>query len=105
MTILWSHVHTTSHVQGLYPTNYGWEVDSSLLQPAWFEGPAIPDSLFHSDEDANIESDRDSDQTAILSQSEETVNEIDDLHDRNDYDLCEDEPWNKDSDSDTEEME
>ena len=69
MTILWSHVHTSSHDQGLYPTNYGWEVDSGLLQPTWFDGPAVPDSLFHSDEDANIESDRDSDQTEILSQS------------------------------------
>ena len=31
--------------------------------------------------------------------------ETDDLDERNDYDLCEDESWSEDSDTDTEEME
>ena len=105
MAVLWSNANTTSPDQGLCPTDYGWEVDSGLLQPIWFDGPAVPDSLFCSDGDANIESDSDSDQATIPSQSGETVMETDDLDEQSDYDLCEDEPWSEDSDSDTEEME
>ncbi|XP_068240150.1 uncharacterized protein [Palaemon carinicauda] len=95
VTVLWSHANTKSPDQGLCAIDYGWAVDGDLLQPTWFDGPAVPDSLFANDSDKDQE---------ILSQSEETVMETDNLDELSDYDQCEDEPWSEDSDSDTEEM-
>ena len=68
MTGLWSHAHTTSTDKCVCPTNYGWEIDYGLLQPSWFDGPEVTDSLFHSDGDANIENDSDINQTDSNSQ-------------------------------------
>ncbi|MPC70324.1 hypothetical protein E2C01_064568 [Portunus trituberculatus] len=95
VTVLWSHANTASPDQGLCATDYGWAVDGDLLQPTWFDGPAVPDSIFPNGSDK--------DQT-ILTQSEETVMEMDTLDELSDYDQCDDEPWSEDSDSDTEEI-
>ena len=97
--------NTSSPDQVLCPTDYGWEVDGGLLQPTWFDGPAVPDALFSCDDGVNIESDSDSKKTTIPTQSGEIVKETDDLDEQGDYDLCEDEPWSEDSDSDIEEIE
>lgn len=47
---------------GLSPIDYGWCVNDNLLKPTWFEGPAIPDSLFTNgiDNAENIEMEDDS---------------------------------------------
>ena len=42
----WVNAGTASPGDGLLPTDYGWSVIDNLLKPTWFEGPAIPDSLF-----------------------------------------------------------
>lgn len=95
VTVLWRHANTKSPDQGLCATDYGWAVDGDFLQPTWFDGPAVPASVFANDSDK--------DQT-IFSQSEETVMETDNLDELSGYDQCEDEPWSEDSNSDTEEM-
>ena len=105
MTVLWSHANTSSPDQDLCPTDYGWEVDGGLLQPTWFDVIAGPDALFCSDDGVNIESYIDSEKATITTQSGDIVMETDDLDELVDYDLCEDEPWSEDSDSDIEEIE
>ena len=42
----WVNAGTASPGDRLLPTDYGWSVIDNLLKPTWFEGPAIPDSLF-----------------------------------------------------------
>lgn len=113
VTVLWSHANTASPDQGLSPTDYGWSVKSDLLQPTWFDGLPAPDSLFssHADGgDVNIDNgdDSDSDETIILSRSEENDMETDDLDELSDHamsNMSDDEPWSEESDSDVEEME
>ncbi|XP_033097629.1 uncharacterized protein LOC117101706 [Anneissia japonica] len=46
ITVLWTRAVTSSPSDSLSPTDYGWSVNENLLKPIWFEGPAIPDSLF-----------------------------------------------------------
>ena len=105
MTVLWSQANTSLPDQDLCPTDYGWEVDGSLLQPTWFDGTAVPDALFCSDDGVNIESYSDSEKATIPIQSGDIVMETDDLDELVDYNLCEDEPWSEDLDSDTKEIE
>ena len=105
MTVLWSHANTSSPDQGLCPTDYGWEVDGGLLQPTWFDGPAVPDALFCGDDGVNIGSYIGSEKATIPTRSGGIVMETDDLDEQVDYDLCEDEPWSEDSDSHTEVIE
>jgi len=38
----------------LLPTDYGWVAMEELLQPNWFDGPAIPHDLFR-DEVGNLD--------------------------------------------------
>ncbi|XP_048869412.1 uncharacterized protein LOC125741923 isoform X1 [Brienomyrus brachyistius] len=45
VTVLWSHANTASPDQGLSPTDYGWCCKEGLLQPTWFDGPSVLDSL------------------------------------------------------------
>ena len=98
VTILWSHADTSLPSQGLDPTDYGWCRKENLLQPKWFDGPSVPDTLFSTNangEDVNEENVDDSD-------SDETID------DRGQYDMSniyEDDQWSEDSDSDIEEME
>ena len=50
VTALWTHARTAPG-EGLLPTDCGWYVNDGLLKPTWFEGSAIPDSLFPNDND------------------------------------------------------
>lgn len=83
------------------------------MQPKWFDGPSVPDALFSTyanGEDVNVENadDSDSDETIIVSLSDENEMETDDFDDVGDYDMSdifEDEQWSEDSDSDVEGME
>ena len=63
VTVLWTPAITAFPEQGLSPTNYGWHVDNNILKPTWFEGPAIPNSLFTNDDEnlEEMEEDLDSD--------------------------------------------
>ena len=83
VTLLWSHAHTAFPAQGLSPTDYGWSIKRDLLLPTWFDGPSVPDSLFSSHVDVDIEEE--------LEASDLSLSEISD-HD----------PWSEDSDSDCE---
>lgn len=108
VALLWSHAHTASPDQGLSSTDYGWSIKGGLLQPVWFDGPPVPDSLFSSHvdgRDVNID-DSDSDETIILNQSGENeveTSDIDELSDHGLSDISDHEPWSEDSDSDAEE--
>ena len=102
VTVLWSHANTSSPDQDLCPTDYGWEVDGGLLQPAWFDGTAVPDALFCSDDGVNIESYSGNEKATIPTQSGEVAIETDDLDKQGDYDWCEYEL--RSEDSDTQEM-
>ena len=56
VTILWTHTRTASSTNGIDPTDYGWNMNGSTLEPIWFVGPAIPDNLFEQeDTQADIE--------------------------------------------------
>lgn len=64
VTTLWTNADTAAPGEGLSPTDYGWSVIDNLLKPTWFDGPAIPDSLFTNDsepEDMEIEDESDYD--------------------------------------------
>ena len=52
--IIWSRAVTPLPGDGLSPIEYGWHVKDNLLQPFWFEGTAVPHSLF-STENENME--------------------------------------------------
>jgi len=92
VTALWTRAMTASPGDGLSPTNYGWSVSDNLLKPTWYEGPAIPDSLFMNDsnyaENMEFESDSESDLEV------ETINEL--------VSDSDGEAWSEDSDSEKE---
>lgn len=101
--------------QGLSPTDYGWCYKNNLLQPTWFDGPSVPNSLFSmkvhlsngngQNATTGNANDSDSDDTIVLGQSEENTMERDDFDEFDLSNLCDDEPWTEeDSDSDGEEM-
>ena len=106
VTVLWRNANTVSPDQGLSPTDFGWSVKGSLLQPTWFDEPSAPDSMFFCH--ANVESDdgSDNDELMVHSRSKENATQIDDFdeHSDHDIDMSEDEPWSEDSDSDIEEV-
>jgi len=85
------------------------------LQPTWFDGPSVPNSLFSmkvhlsngngQNATTGNANDSDSDDTIVLGQSEENTMERDDFDEFDLSNLCDDEPWTEeDSDSDGEEM-
>ena len=61
VTAMWTRAVTNCPADDLSPTDYGWYVDNTLLKPTWFEGPAIPDSLFTENSTQDMESEDDSD--------------------------------------------
>ena len=100
VAVKWTNADTASPDQGLSPTDYGWSTDGNLLKPTWFDGPAVPDSLFASKDSENAEGDSDSDEKDVEDF------ETSDLEELSDYNLFDDEPWSEDSDgSDLEETE
>lgn len=79
--------------EGLSPTDYGWSMKDNLLKPMWFEGPAIPTSLFtdgsNNAEDIEIASDSACGSEEVT--AEDYVSDSDG------------EPWCEESDSEEEE--
>ena len=92
VTALWTHAMTASPGDGLSPTDYGWSASDNLLKPIWYEGPAIPDTLFtngsNNTEDMDVEGD---------SETESEVESISGLVSDSDG-----EAWSEDSDSEKE---
>lgn len=81
VTIIWLNASSACPAEGLSPTDYRWIVNDKLLQPNWFDGPAIPDSLF-TDETEDV--------------TEENVVSGDEPD--SDAESSDDEPWSEDSD-------
>ena len=95
---LWTHAVTASPGDGLSPTDYGWCVKDNLLKPTWFEGPAIPDTLFtdgSNDEDLEVEDMEVDDGDSDSELDEETVDGL--------VSTADGEAWSEDSDSEEEE--
>lgn len=96
---LWSQANEASPGSGLRPTDYGWNFKDNILQPAWFEGPAVPSSLFKTPDDADsMEGESDGDET-IITGSDDMES---DQENPDELIESEDEPWSEDSDSDEE---
>lgn len=74
VTILWNHINFACPDQGLSPTDYGWSANGNLLQPVWFDGPALPDALFtDNNKDDSNDACSDSDETTIVDSTEEVT--------------------------------
>jgi len=59
--------------------DYGWAVMEGLLQPNWFDGPAIPHNLFREEEFGNLAT-------------------TDKLHEPSETESSDEEEWSEDSD-------
>ncbi|KAK3883498.1 hypothetical protein Pcinc_012197 [Petrolisthes cinctipes] len=105
VSILWNHANLACPDQGLSNTDYGWSANGNLLQPVWFDGPALPDALF-TDRDNNKDDSNDacsdSDETTIVESTEDVDSDADDhiYHEPSD-----DEAWSEDSDTDSQDVE
>ncbi|KAK4302617.1 hypothetical protein Pmani_025307 [Petrolisthes manimaculis] len=81
--------------------DYGWSANGNLLQPVWFDAPALPDALF-TDQDNNKNDSNDacsdSDETTIVESTEDVDDHI--YHEPSD-----DESWNENSDPDSQDVE
>lgn len=102
--MLWSHAGRPNPGNGLSPTEYGWCIKDDNLQPVWFKGQALPDSLFRKRTETTVVSDSDEEKTIIGDDND--LQSVDDLGDF-DHDLdalydTDDEPWSGDSDSELE---
>lgn len=90
--MFWTHAWSAYPGDGLLPTDYGWCLKDGILQPKWFNGPAIPASLFS---DEFMEPDYESNDTIIINNDsnpeEESPDELSEL---------DDEPWTEDINSD-----
>jgi hypothetical protein len=59
--MMWMSYSTANPNDGLLPTNFGWISTDGVLQPVWFEGPALPENLFqesvqpHAVQDSHLE--------------------------------------------------
>ncbi|KAK4301126.1 hypothetical protein Pmani_024341 [Petrolisthes manimaculis] len=87
--------------QGLSATDYGWSANGNLLQPVWFDAPALPDALFTDrDNNKNDSNDAcsDSDETTIVESTE-------DIDDHIYHESSNDEAWSEDSDMDSQDVE
>ncbi|XP_068212466.1 uncharacterized protein [Palaemon carinicauda] len=90
VTVVWSHTDQASPDQGLSPTDYGWSTNGELLQPMWFDGPAVPDTLFTPPDCTALESD--SDETIIqVDSDEDMLDEADGISELSDSDLSDNE--------------
>lgn len=90
VTVLWSHANLACPDQGLSPTDYGWSAKGNLLQPVWFDGPAIPDALFRDGDD-----------------NESDIDSTEDEEDAADYihlEISDGEAWSEDSDTDSDDV-
>ena len=83
VTILWMSASSAYPTDGMSPTDYGWLLQDGILQPHWFDGPAIPESVFTNDNDADAnvvhnEPDVDADSSADESDAEAWTSDDDD---------------------------
>ena len=97
ITMLWSNAGKPNPGNGLSPTEYGWCIRDDKLQPLWFKGQAMPDSLL-----------RKKTETSMVSESDDKKTIIGDDNDLQSVDLgasydTDDEPWSGDSESEVEE--
>ncbi|KAK4320394.1 hypothetical protein Pmani_008745 [Petrolisthes manimaculis] len=99
--ILWKHANLACPDQGLSATDYGWSANGNLLQPVWFDAPALPDALFidrdNNKKDSN-DACSDSDETTIVESTE-------DIDDHIYQESSDDEAWSEDSDTDSQNVE
>ena len=54
VTILWKHASSAAPGHHSTPSDYGWIIRNEVLQPHWFDGPAIPRNLFKDNEEGNL---------------------------------------------------
>lgn len=101
VTMIFSHADKVSPTQDRSPNDYGWITNGELLQPAWFDGPAVPENLFTNPEDEHdIEFDSSGDETIIQDhESHEDHDESGSDSEFSDSDLSDNEQWSEDSDS------
>ncbi|KAG1684928.1 hypothetical protein GQR58_009264 [Nymphon striatum] len=92
VAILWKNAATASPGNGLSPIEYGWSVNDNVLQPIWFQGASVPDTLFSNSTAVEV----DSDKSIITGNKAECDLEALSLDELGDSD---DRPWSEDSDS------
>ena len=90
VTILWNRASSSCPADGLSPQEYGWCKNNDILQPLWFQGPALPDTFLRADLEEEDDNDKIEGRNA---ESEEESDEVE-LSDSGD------EPWSEDSNSD-----
>jgi len=105
---LWRQANTAYPNQHMSPIHYGWSLKAGLLQPTWYDGPAIPESLFRTTADTMAQNDDNTeaeiDETIVQSQEEDEMLPDDAaLGESDSLSLSDEEPWSEDSDSDSEE--
>lgn len=98
VTALWSKANTANPNEHMSPDDYGWSRKEDLLQPLWYDGPSIPESLFTTNTDTRSEdhdnANADTEATFVYSQEEdETSDDSDNMRE------SDDEPWSEDSES------
>ena len=99
VTMMWSHADQASPDQGRSPTDYGWSTIGDILQPTWFDGPAVPVTLFTPSDSRGVENDT-SDGTIIEDDSlQENLDDAGFESETSDSDLSDNELWSEDSDS------
>lgn len=92
VSIMWSRASSPFPADGLSPLENGWCRKNYIPQPVWFNGSALPDSLFR--EESN-EGNND-----VIDMEKETVAESDNEFSAQ-FELSDsdDEPWSEDSHS------
>ena len=99
--MMWSRANQALPDHGLSPTDYGWSTKGELLQPTWFDGPAVPDTLFTPSDGTGLETDSDSDDTFTQMDSDEDAHD-EEASQLSDSDVSDNDKWSEDSDSGSE---
>ena len=86
VAILWTQASSAYPMRHLSPVDYGWFLNNEQLQPNWFEGTAIPSSIFR-----NVEKEEN---TKVI---EHSVHE----EEASDIEISDEEPWSEDSSDDS----
>lgn len=104
VSTIWNQATNASPGIGLEPSEYGWNITDNILQPTWFEGPALPSTLFKTNYVTDVhsmEEESNHEEAIILTrtdmdQDSEYPDELDELI------PTDDEPWSEVSDSEQE---
>ncbi|KAK4318060.1 hypothetical protein Pmani_010907 [Petrolisthes manimaculis] len=103
VSILWNHANFACPDQGLCPSDYGWSANGNLLQPVWFDGPSLPDTLFtdrDNNKDGSNDTCSDSDETTIVKSTDVDSDADDHIY----HEPSDDEAWSEDSDTDSQDV-